>query len=341
MHVPPLFRPIDWLALAVTTVVVFIVFFLTLAPNVTLEDSGEMATASFYAGIPHAPGYPIWTIYTWLWTHIPFGSVAWRVELGNAFAGAIAAGLLAFVVSRSSGMIIESIDAFKNISRRWENAICFVSGIVAGGLSDFNGYLWSQAVIVDKHTLSITSLLAVVACLLRWVYAPHQHRYLYGAFFMYGICFNNHQSLLPIIIGMQVLMWMAEPKLGREFFFGNTLIYLFVGFVMKPSLLINNSTVFVIYNTIGLASALLWIWLLIKTKKTAIEFGRDAAMLAFFGCLALFVASITHYIPAASDIPNAFLLFIANRRFTTVNKNISTVFILFTLIKLKIMDIKI
>jgi hypothetical protein len=125
-HVPPLFRPVDWLALGIIAVVVFIVFFLTLAPDVTLEDSGEMSTASFYGGIPHAPGYPVWTIYTWLWTHIPFGSVAWRVELGNAFAGAIAAGLLAFVVSRSSGMIIESIDAFKNISRRWENAICLV-----------------------------------------------------------------------------------------------------------------------------------------------------------------------------------------------------------------------
>jgi len=310
-HVPPLFRPVDWLALGITAVVVFIVFFLTLAPDVTLEDSGEMATASFYGVIPHAPGYPIWTIYTWLWTLIPFGSVAWRVELGNAFAGAIAAGLLAFVVSRSSSMLIESIDAFKNISHRWENVICFVSGFVAGGLSDFNGYLWSQAVIVDKHTLSITSLLAVVTFLLRWVYAPHQHRYLYGAFFMYGICFNNHQSLLPIVMGMQVLAWMAEPKLGREFFFGNTVICIVVEFLIKPSVLINNTTVLVIYNTIGIASAALWIWLLIKTKKTAIEFGRDAAMLVFFGCLALFLGCITHYIPAASDISNPFLLFIA------------------------------
>ena len=52
LRVPPLFRPVDWLALVITAVVVFIVFFLTLAPDVTLEDSGEMATASFYAGIP-------------------------------------------------------------------------------------------------------------------------------------------------------------------------------------------------------------------------------------------------------------------------------------------------
>ena len=232
--VPPLFRPVDWLAFGISTLVVFIVFFLTLAPNVTLEDSGEMATASLYGGIPHAPGYPVWTLYTWLWTHIPYGSIAWRVELGNAFAGAIAAGLLALVVSRSSSMIIESIDAFKNINRRWENLICLVAGFVAGGLSDFDGFMWSQAVIVDKHTLSIASLLGVLVFLLRWVYAPHQHRYLYAAFFMYGICFNNHQSLLPIIMGMQVLMWMAEPKLGREFFFGNTMIFLACEFLIKP-----------------------------------------------------------------------------------------------------------
>jgi len=88
-------------------------------------------------------------------------------------------------------------------------------------------------------------------------------------------------------MGMQVLMWMAEPKLGREFFFGNTLIYIAVGFLIG---LLSSFTIqlfFFIYNTIGIASAALWIWLLIKTKKTAIEFGRDAAMLALLGCLGL------------------------------------------------------
>ena len=295
--VPPLFRPVDWLAFGISTLVVYIVFFLTLAPNVTLEDSGEMATASLYGGIPHAPGYPVWTLYTWLWTHIPYGSIAWRVELGNAFAGALAAGLLALVVSRSSSMIIESVDAFKNINRRWENVICFVAGFVAGGLSDFDSFMWSQAVIVDKHTLSIASLVGLLVFLLRWVYAPHQHRYLYAAFFMYGICFNNHQSLLPIIMGMQVLMWMAEPKLGREFFFGNTVIFLVCRLLIKPGLLLNNPTVLAVFYVIGFTSAALWIWLLIKTKKTGIEFCRDAAMLVLLGCLGLLFLGVTNYLP--------------------------------------------
>src|ERR1041385_6635187 len=66
-HPPPLFRWIDWLAFGLTTLAVWIGYYLTLAPDLTLEDSGELAVGSFYAGIPHPPGYPVWTIYTYLW----------------------------------------------------------------------------------------------------------------------------------------------------------------------------------------------------------------------------------------------------------------------------------
>src|ERR1700744_4248953 len=45
---PPLFRKIDWAALIVTFVFVFIAYYLTIAPEMTLEDSGELATGSFY-----------------------------------------------------------------------------------------------------------------------------------------------------------------------------------------------------------------------------------------------------------------------------------------------------
>ena len=53
--VAPLFRRIDWLTLLITFGVVWVVYFLTLAPELTLEDSGELVTGSLYAGIPHPP----------------------------------------------------------------------------------------------------------------------------------------------------------------------------------------------------------------------------------------------------------------------------------------------
>ena len=92
-HPPPLFRKTDWLTFAITTAAVWIGYYLTLSPELTLEDSGELATGSMYAGIPHPPGYPVWTIYTWLWTVLlPVGNIAWRVALAHATSGAFAAG---------------------------------------------------------------------------------------------------------------------------------------------------------------------------------------------------------------------------------------------------------
>src|SRR5881296_2530116 len=132
---PPLFRRIDWISFGITTLLVFIGYLLTLAPDLTLQDSGELAVGSFYAGVPHPPGYPVWTIYSWLFTAlVPVANVAYRVALASALAGALACGLLAFMVSRGSSMMMEGIADLKNIDRRWENAICMVSGYVAGML---------------------------------------------------------------------------------------------------------------------------------------------------------------------------------------------------------------
>jgi tetratricopeptide (TPR) repeat protein len=309
--VPPLFRKVDWMTFGLTFLVVFIGYFLTLAPEMTLEDSGELAVASYYAGVPHPPGYPVWTLYTWLWTVLlPFSNVAWRVTVGCAFSGAVASGLLALVVSRGSSMIVESIDDLKNLDRKLESAICIVSGFVAGTLIGFNGYMWSQSVIVEVYPLSVVSLMCVVAFLMRWMYAPHQHRYLYWAFFLFGICVNNHQSLLVIAMGMQVLIWRAEPKLGREMFFWNTLIY-GIGLLIGPSMLKTNTAVMVVYHLIGLSSAFLWVWLIIKTRKQAVEFARDALMLVALGCFALFFGGITHHVTSASGPAKLILIALA------------------------------
>src|SRR5438128_3621408 len=156
---PPLLRRIDWLTFGITTLVVFIGYYLTLAPDLTLEDSGELAVGSFYAGVPHPPGYPVWTVYSWLFTQfLPISNIAFRVGVSSAVAGALGCGLIALLVSRGSSMMIEGIPGLKTIERRWENVLCVVSGFVAGMLLGFNGFMWSQEVIVEVYPLSVLSL---------------------------------------------------------------------------------------------------------------------------------------------------------------------------------------
>ena len=268
---PPLFRKIDWLTFGVTTLLVFIGYFLTLAPDLTLEDSGELATGSFYAAVPHPPGYPVWTVFTWLFTVlIPVSNVAWRVALASAVSGALACGLIALIGSRGSSMILEGIEDFKNIDRRWENALCVLAGYVAGMLIGFNGFMWSQAVIVEVYPFSLLSFVGVLCCLLRWIYAPHQRRYLYGALFLFGVCFTNHMTLIVAAMGIEVAIAVAQPSLGRDIFLGNSVLFL-MGLVAKANSMLpgfeNNRPLFVIFCLIGFGSIGAWIFLASITMK--------------------------------------------------------------------------
>src|SRR5271168_62014 len=167
----PLFRKLDWLALLLAFGGVWLVYLLTLAPELTLEDSGELCTGSFYAGIPHPPGYPFWAIYSWLWTKIVFfGNVAWRVEVGESFAAAMGCGLVALMVSRGSSMLIEGIEELKNIESKWENAICVITGIIAGLMTGFDGFLWKESVVINRISpFDVPWLIIVTLCLLRWI----------------------------------------------------------------------------------------------------------------------------------------------------------------------------
>jgi hypothetical protein len=210
-------------------------------------------------------------------------------------AGAFACGLIALMVSRGSSMMMEGIADLKMIERRWESAICIVSGFVAGLLMGFNGFMWSQAVIVEVYTLSVLSLTGVLVCLLRWIYAPHQYRYLYLAFFWYGICFNNHMSLLVIALGLEAAILAVQPRLGRDLFFWNTVIYI-GGLVLREmgmmTVLQDNTPLLVIYHVIGILSAAAWVWLAVRTKIRGLELARDAAMIASLAYLGALVGTM-------------------------------------------------
>jgi tetratricopeptide (TPR) repeat protein len=296
-ELPPLFRPVDWLTFAVTALTVFLAYLYTLAPDLTLEDCGELATASYYAGIPHPPGYPVWTLYTWLWTHLPWSNIAWRVALASAFAGALACGFLGLLVSRGSSMLMEGLEELKAMTGRWESAICMVSGFVAGGLLGFNGFMWSQSIIVEVYSLSVLSLVLVLLFLLRWIYAPDQWRYLYWAFFMFGICFTNHQSLLVAAMGIEVAIIAARPALGRDFMLANSIVYLLglVAYAMgklptfesQPGQL---NMMFVIFNMVGVGSLVTLWWLYHKTQRLG-TFWRPVLV-----CGLLFFLGVSFYL---------------------------------------------
>jgi len=299
IKVTPLFRKIDWFALAFTFIVVWGVYLLTLAPELTLEDSGELCTASYYAGIPHPPGYPFWSVYSWLWTAIlPFGNVAWRVEVGESCAAAMACGLVAFMVSRGSSMLIEGIEELKNLDRKLENAICIVCGIVAGLSLGFDGFMWKESVVINRISLfDVPWLMVVAVCLLRWIYAPHQRRYLYIGMFFFGLCATIHQTMLVAAMGIEVCIAVALLRLGRDLFLGNGIIFVLVlmlsGMGKLPAYDALSPMFKGIFYVVGIGSVAAFFWLSLKTKGI----GSEWKTVLFMGLLWLLGAAFYLYEP--------------------------------------------
>ena len=63
-------RKIDWSAFWIACAASFVVYFYTLAPTLTLEDSGELAVAGDWLGVPHPPGYPLWTMLSYIFARV-------------------------------------------------------------------------------------------------------------------------------------------------------------------------------------------------------------------------------------------------------------------------------
>ncbi len=202
---PPPFRParVDWAQAAAVAVALFVLYALTAPRTVTLEDDGLFVLSSYYLGIEHPPGYPLFTLLGKLFTHLPFGSVAYRVHLTSAFFGALSCGVL------------------------WLCARALIPGrlpawLAALGLG-FSPVFWSQAIIAEVYTLNtffflLLAYLGLRACPPGADGAAAQPggnpRLLPWMAFIFGLSLSNHWPLMLLVApAFAVLLWPRRMEM--------------------------------------------------------------------------------------------------------------------------------
>ncbi len=127
------------------------VYVASLRGDVSLWDTGDLQTVPYILGIAYPTGFPGFILAGWVWSHaIPFGSVAWRMNLltGVASAATVAA-LVALMLTAGIGEAI---------------------ALAAAALFAFAHLPWEHASYVDVHPVSF--------CLVAWaaVFAVRWHR---------------------------------------------------------------------------------------------------------------------------------------------------------------------
>ena len=154
---------------------VFVVYLTTMAPTVATNDAARFQVAAPVLGTGHPTGYPTFIMLGKLFTYLPFGDAAYRMNLMSATFGALAAALL-FVVALEVG------------SRKLPAA-------GAALILAFSSTFWSQANVAEVYTMHAAFLLGVAYLLLRWRRMGLGAYVLFAAL-LYGISLGNNAGMV-------------------------------------------------------------------------------------------------------------------------------------------------
>ena len=146
----------------------------TLAPSLLWSDSAELQTLASTLGMAHSTGYPIYLLIGKLFTLLPVGSVAYRVNLLSAWAAALTLALL-YLLGRSLGC----------------RHIAALVGPLALGLCTL---FWWHAVIAETYTMSALFITAVLLLVVRWRHTANW-RYLFAAGVVGGLSLGVHTTV--------------------------------------------------------------------------------------------------------------------------------------------------
>jgi hypothetical protein len=111
------------------------VYLLTAARTVTFEDSGLFILSGYYWGLPHPPGYPLYSFVAHLFSYLPVGSVAFRIGLFSVLLGA-----------GSSLLIYRFLNRFTSHTR-----VSLLTALVISFASTY----WGQMIIAEVYALNV------------------------------------------------------------------------------------------------------------------------------------------------------------------------------------------
>ena len=93
------FSRVEFACAGAVFLIALLLYSWTLAPTVTLTDSGELIVVAHGLGVAHPPGFPLWVILAHLASLVPLGNVAVRINFSSALFAALASAILTLVVA--------------------------------------------------------------------------------------------------------------------------------------------------------------------------------------------------------------------------------------------------
>lgn len=169
-----------------------VLYFITAPKSVTFEDAGLFLSTSFNWGIPHPPGYPLYTFLTYLFMKIPIGTPA-----------QMASGLSCLL---GLGAVRISYAIFKRLNL---SPMAALFGMLCFGLGQT---FWNQVTVPEVYALHIFLFVGLIYCSLR-LRENWTNKYVIKFVVLFGLSLANHWPLLILSSPMLLLLMWPQRQI--------------------------------------------------------------------------------------------------------------------------------
>lgn len=176
------------LVFSITSVLVFVVYFLTSGPGLGLIDCGELTTVTKVLGIAHPTGYPLYTMLGRCWQMpVAFNPARAMVVFSVLFAS-LAAGVMSLLIQH----VLRRI---KTVSSNWISLWSILLTLAFA----FSRPVWTS--ISFSEVYPVTLLIGCIILLLsfQFMLSENKEQYSYHPLlvcYLWGLGFGNHFTIM-------------------------------------------------------------------------------------------------------------------------------------------------
>lgn len=167
---------------------------ITLLPGLGGGDTAEFQRVGPTLEIAHSTGYPLYSMMTWLWSKLlPFGSIAWRVNLFSAVVAALGLTLL------------------RQIARRLGLRQCWT--FMCAAILGLSPTFWQQATQAEIYALAGLLQIGTIWLIVAW---QQQRAPFWLLGLATGLMLGHHRTSIFLLPWMLIAAcWHQRPSLRQ------------------------------------------------------------------------------------------------------------------------------
>ncbi len=170
-----------------------LVYVLNLSPYVGRADTFEFQVTALRLGIAHPTGYPLYVLLGKLFTLLPFGTLAWKVNLTAAVCAAAAVGIVYLLIHRLTQR--PDIAVLAALALAWSSTV------------------WSQAIVAEVYALNLLFVAGALWFALDILEGRSMPRTLWGTALLMGLSLTNHITMVMLIPALGLAYLLHWPRL--------------------------------------------------------------------------------------------------------------------------------